>query len=77
MKPYDKAKDLIAKYQNIYPDFDTAKQAAALAVYEIIDDITDSEEDSAYWQEVRVEVYATLNPWTNTEARADRFNEEL
>jgi len=77
MKPYDKAKDLIAKYQNIYPDFDSAKQAAALAVYEIIDDLTDSEQDSAYWQEVRFEIYATSDPSVNSEARADRFNEDL
>jgi hypothetical protein len=77
MTPYEKAKDLIAKYQNICYDFDKAKQSAALAVFEIIDDLTDAEQDSAYWQEVRYEIYATTDPWINTEARADRFNEDL
>ena len=74
MKPYEKAKDLIAKYKNITNDFDTAKQCAAMAVFEIIDNLTDSEQDSAYCQDIRFEIYATFNPFIETEAKADQFN---
>jgi hypothetical protein len=74
MTPYEKAKDLIAKYKNITNDFNQAKQSAAMAVFEIIDDLTDSEQDSAYWQTVRFEIYATPNPNIQSEAKADQFN---
>ena len=74
MKPYEKAKTLIAKYKSITNDFDTAKQCAAMAVFEIIDDLTDSEQDSAYWQDVRFEIYATFDPFIISEAKADQFN---
>lgn len=74
MTPYEKAKDLIAKYNNITNDFNQAKQSAAMAVFEIIDDLTDSEQDSSYWQTVRFEIYATSNPNIQSEAKADQFN---
>ena len=77
MTPYEKAYDLVRRYYQIIPNFDTAKDCAGLAVYEIIEDRTDGELDSAYWQEVRVEIYALGSPHINTEARADRFNEDL
>jgi hypothetical protein len=77
MTPYEKAHDLVRRYYQIVPNFDSAKDCAGLAVFEIIEDRTDGELDSAYWQEVRVEVYALGSPHINTEARADRFNEEL
>jgi hypothetical protein len=77
MTPYDKAKDLIRKCQAIHSDFDTARKFAALIVYEIIDYLTDGEQDSLYWQLVRKEIYASSNPLIDAEARADRFNEDL
>lgn len=77
MTPYEKAKDLVRRYYHIVPNFDTAKDCAGMAVYEIIEDRTDGELESAYWQEVRVEIYALGSPHSNNEARADRFNEEL
>ena len=58
MTPKEKAKDLVRRFYQATGDFDIAKQCAGIAVYEIIDDLTDHEEDSAYWQEVRFEVYA-------------------
>ena len=77
MKPYDKAKHLIRRFQYITLNFDAAKKCALFMVNEIIDEKTDYEEDSAYWQEVKMEINAATDPWVNTEARADRFNEEL
>lgn len=77
MTPYDKAKDLIAKCQAIHSDFDTARKFAGLIVYEIIDYLTDLEQDSFYWQLVLQEIYASSNPLVNAEAKADRFNEDL
>ena len=58
MTPKEKAKDLVRRFYQATGDFDIAKQCAGIAVYEIIDEKTDYEEDSAYWQEVRFEVYA-------------------
>lgn len=58
MEPKEKAKDLVRRFYQAIGDFDIAKQCAGIAVYEIIDEKTDYEEDSAYWQEVRYEVYA-------------------
>ena len=58
MTPKEKAKDLVRRFYQVTADFDIAKQCAGIAVYEIIDEKTDFEEDSAYWQEVRFEVYA-------------------
>ena len=58
MTPKEKAKNLVRRFYHATGDFDIAKQCAGIAVYEIIDDLTDHEEDSAYWQEVRFEVYA-------------------
>ena len=58
MTPKEKAKDLVRRFYQATGDFDIAKQCAGIAVYEIIDEKTDYEEDSAYWQEVRYEVYA-------------------
>jgi hypothetical protein len=75
--PYEKAKSLVRRYYHIVHNFDVAKECAGIAVFEIIEDRTDGELDSAYWQEVRVEVYALGSPHSNNEARADRFNEDL
>lgn len=58
MTPKEKAKDLVRRFYQATGDFDIAKQCAGIAVFEIIDEKTDYEEDSAYWQEVRFEVYA-------------------
>lgn len=58
MTPKEKANDLVRRFYQATGDFDIAKQCAGIAVYEIIDEKTDFEEDSAYWQEVRFEVYA-------------------
>jgi hypothetical protein len=74
MTPYEKAKDLINKFEEITNDFDSARQCAARVVFEIIDDLTDSEVDSLYWQQVRFEIYATPNPNVISEAKADQFN---
>lgn len=77
MTPYEKAKQLVRRFQYITLDFEAAKKCALFMVYEIIDEKTYYEEDSAYYQEVRVEIYAMSDPWVNNEARADRFNEDL
>jgi hypothetical protein len=45
--PYEKAKSLVRRYYHIVHSFDVAKECAGLAVYEIIDEKTDSEQDSA------------------------------
>ena len=76
MTPYEKAKDLIRKCQAIHHDFDTARKFAGLIVYEIIDYLTDREEDSLYWQLVRQEIYASSDPLINSEAKADLFNQD-
>jgi hypothetical protein len=77
MTPYEKAKHLIRRFQYITLDFEAAKKCALFMINDIIDEKTDYEEDSAYWQEVKIETHAMTDPWVNTEARADRFNEEL
>lgn len=77
MTPYEKAKHLVRRFQYITLDFEAAKKCALFMVHEIIDEKTDYEEDSAYYQEVKVELYAMTDPWANNEARADRFNEDL
>jgi hypothetical protein len=56
-------------------DFDLSRQAALICVYEIIEDRTDGELDSAYWQEVRMELAYMRTD--RHEARADRFNLDL
>ena len=58
MTPKEKAKDLVRIFYHATGDFDIAKQCAGITVYQIIDEKRDFEEDSAYWQEVRFEVYA-------------------
>lgn len=64
-------------FQYITLNFEAAKKCALFMINENIDEKTDFEEDSAYWQEVRNEAYAETDPWVNTEARVDRFNEDL
>lgn len=76
MTPEDKALDLIHKFKfDNTLEFDQAKQAAIMCVFEIIDMLTDWEMDSAYWQEVRFHLYA-IGTGRN-EARADKFNEDI
>ena len=77
MTPYEKAKHLVRRFQYITLDFEAAKKCALFMINEIIDEKTDYEEDSAYYQEVKVELYALIDPWVNNEAKADRFNEDL
>ena len=76
MIPEDKALSLIDRFKfNGEVEFDMAKKAAIMSVFEIIDMLTDWEMDSAYWQEVRFHLYA-IGTGRN-EAMADRFNEDL
>ena len=76
MTSEDKALNLIDKFKfNGEVEFDKAKQAAIMCVYETIQDRIDGEVESAYWQEVRFHLYA-IGTGRN-EARADRFNENL
>lgn len=77
LSPYEKAKDLVRRYYQIVPNFDTAKDCAGLAVYELIEDRINNGLDTDDLQELRVEIYALGSPHVNTEARADRFNEQL
>lgn len=77
MTHYEKAKDLVRRYYQIVPNFDTAKDCAGLAVYEIIDNLIELGQDDSEWQKIRIEIYSLGNPSVQTEARADRFNEEL
>ena len=77
MGQYEKAKDLVRRYYQIVPNFDTAKDCAGLAVYELIEDRINKGLDTEDLQELRVEIYALGSPHINNEARADRFNEQL
>jgi len=72
----DRALDLIHKFKfDNTLEFNQAKQAAIMCVFEIIDMLTDWEMDSAYWQEVRFHLYA-IGTGIN-EAIADKFNEDI
>ena len=75
MTPKEKASQLIRRFTLDFTiDFDTSREAALICVYEIIEDRTEGELDSAYWQEVRMELaYMRTN---NYEAKADKFNQE-
>jgi hypothetical protein len=76
MTPKEKADQLIRRYTlDFTMDFDLSRQAALICVYEIIEDRTDGELDSAYWQEVRMELAYMRTD--RHEARADRFNLDL
>jgi hypothetical protein len=77
LSPYEKAKDLVRRYYQIVPNFDTAKDCAGLAVYELIEDRINKGLETEDLQQLRIEIYALGSPHINTEARADRFNEEL
>ena len=77
MKPNEKAYELIKNFYTYTRSTDTAKKCAEIAVDEIIQDRTDGELDSAYWQEVRLEIYYLGLAESQGEARADKFNEEL
>ena len=74
MIPEDKALSLIDRFKfNGEVEFDMAKKAAIMSVFEIIDMLTDWEMDSAYWQEVRFHLYAIGTD--RNESRADKFNQ--
>ena len=75
MTPESKAMQLHSRFEELSIGFDLAKQAALMCVYEIIDDRTEGELDSAYWQEVRM--FLVYMGTGKHEARADRFNEDL
>jgi hypothetical protein len=73
MTPKEKASQLIRRFTlDFTMDFDLSREAALICVYEIIQDRTDGELDSAYWQEVRMELAYMRTG--NHEARADKFN---
>lgn len=77
MRPNEKAFELIKNFYTYTRSTDTAKKCAEIAVDEIIHDRTDGELDSAYWQEVRIEIHYLGLAESQGEARADKFNEEL
>jgi len=77
MKPKEKAYELVNSFYSITLAFDTAKKCAEITVEEIITDRTGAEVDSAYWQEVRLQIYNLGLAESEGEARADKFNEEL
>jgi hypothetical protein len=73
MTPEDKAMQLLDRFSfNNTNDLDQSKQGALMCVYEIIDYLTDGEQDSAYWQEVRM--FLLYIGTGELEAKADRFN---
>jgi hypothetical protein len=73
MTPKEKADQLIRRFTlDFTMDFDLTREAALICVNEILLDRIDSELDSAYWQEVRMELAYMRTG--NYEAKADRFN---
>jgi hypothetical protein len=71
--PEDKALQLLDRFKfNNTTDQDKAKQGALMCVYEIIDYLTDGEQDSLYWQEVRMHLHYIGTD--EFEAKADKFN---
>ena len=73
MTPEDKALQLLERFSfNNTNDLDKSKQGALMCVYEIIDYLTDGEQDSLYWQEVRM--FLLYIGTGELEAKADRFN---
>jgi len=73
MTPESKAMQLLDRFSfNNTNDLDQSKQGALMCVYEIIDYLTDGEQDSAYWQEVRMHLLYIGTG--ELEAKADRFN---
>ncbi len=73
MTPEDKALQLLDRFKfNNTTDQDKAKQGALMCVYEIIDYLTDGEQDSLYWQEVRMHLHYIGTD--EFEAKADKFN---
>ena len=76
MTPKQKADQLIKSFTlDFTMDFDLTRQAALICVYYIIQDRIDGEMDSAYWQEVRMELAYMRSG--REEARVDRFNEDI
>jgi hypothetical protein len=76
MTPKEKADQLIRRFTLDFTlDFDLTREAALICVYEIIQDRIDGELDSAYWQEVSMELAYMRTG--NYEAKVDRFNFEL
>ena len=73
MTPESKALQLLDRFKFDYTiDSDQAKRGALMCVYEIIDYLTDGEQDSLYWQEVRMHLHYIGTG--ELEAKADRFN---
>jgi hypothetical protein len=77
MTPYEKAKDLIKSFLCITSDFETAKKCALFMANDIFDRKIDWDEEADYWENTKSEILSMPNPLINTEARADRFNEDL
>jgi hypothetical protein len=77
MTPYEEAKNLIYAFQYITLDFQTAKKCALFMADYNFDIKTDWSEDADHWENIKSEILAMPNPLINTEARADRFNENL
>jgi hypothetical protein len=73
MTPESKALQLLERFSfSNTTNQDQAKQGALMCVYEIIDYLTDGEQDSLYWQEVRM--FLLYIGTGELEAKADRFN---
>jgi hypothetical protein len=77
MTPYEEAKHLIKAFLCITSDFETAKKCALFMANDNFDRKIDWDEEADYWENTKSEIEAMANPLINTEARADRFNEDL
>jgi len=72
MIPKSKAEFLVNRFNIILQNRELATKCAIIAVMEIINEKTDNEEDTAYYQEVINEIYY-INI-DKHEAKADKFN---
>jgi hypothetical protein len=72
MTPKDKAEFLVNRFNIILQNKELSTRCAIIAVMEIINEKTDHEEDTAYYQEVINEIYY-INIGKH-EAKADKFN---
>ena len=77
MTPYEEAKYLIETFMCITLDFETAKKCALFMADDNFNRKIDWDEEADHWENTKSEILAMPNPLINTEARADRFNEEL
>jgi len=72
MTPESKALQLLERFSfNNTTNQDQAKQGALMCVYEIIDYLTNKEQD-IYWEEVRM--FLLYIGTDELEAKSDRFN---